>query len=229
MISLRRTGILLAVFMIGASIISSIAKPTRYLADISPRARLSDEIPNVFKRWKKLPTDVVTVLDPTQQAVLEYLYTETLAANYVNTSNQLVMLSIAYGKDQSLGHEVHKPSLCYPAQGFTVIEEREIPLTLDTHRSIIVRYMKTQKGQRIEPLIYWTTAGDFIYRNRMQQKLIGFKYSRDNLIPDGMIVRASTLENDPAVALTSITDFVQDWYESMPEQQRRRYFGNTKP
>lgn len=226
---LSRTGILLATLMIGASIIAYIAKPTRYMAEIYPRERLTVEIPKEFKHWKKLQTEVAAVVDPTQLAVLNYLYTETFSANYVDTSNHIIMLSVAYGKDQSDGHDVHKPDLCYPAQGFTVIEQRELPLAIDTHRSIIVQYMKTQRDQRIEPLIYWTTVGNYLYRNRMQKKLIAFKYSRDNLIPDGMIIRVSTLEKDSTVALATLTDFVKDWYEAMSEQQRKRYFGDAKP
>jgi EpsI family protein len=135
------------------------------------------------------------------------------------------MLSIAYGKDQSDGHDVHKPDLCYPAQGFTVIEQRELPIVLDAHRKIIVKYMKTQKGQRVEPLVYWTTAGNFVYRTKLQKKIIGFRYSRKNLIPDGMVIRISTLEDDSAVALELISNFIQDFYNSMPEEQRSRYFG----
>jgi EpsI family protein len=136
------------------------------------------------------------------------------------------MLSLAYGKDQSDGHSVHQPSICYPAQGFTIINERDIRLTLDKHRQLIVHYMYTQNGQRIEPLIYWATAGDFLYEGTLQRKLVEFKYSETNLIPDGMILRVSTIEQDPNTAINSMVAFVKDWYASMPEQQRSRYFGN---
>ena len=55
--------------------------------------------------------------------------------------------------------------------------------------------------------------------------MIDYKYGKRNLIPDGMILRISTIEDDPEIAMASITDFVKDWYASMPEQQRDRYFG----
>lgn len=227
--SLKRTVMLLAILMVVTSVFANMAKPTRLMSEIYPREKLANEIPLLFSRWEKQQTNIAEVVDPTQQAVLKYLYTETLSASYINANKGLVMLSIAYGKDQRDGNDVHQPDLCYPAQGFTVIEQRELPLVLDANRSIVVKYMKTQKGQRIEPLIYWTTLGDAVYRGKLQKKIIDFKYSRDNLIPDGMIVRVSTIEEDSAIAMASITDFVTDWYASMPEQQRKRYFGELNP
>lgn len=217
--------VLLMTLMIATAFFSSSAKPTRMMFEIYPRDKLVNEIPLLFSRWKKLQTNVAEVVDPTQQAVLKYLYTETLSANYGNVNKGVVMLSIAYGKDQRDGNDVHQPDLCYPAQGFNVIEQSELTLVLDAHRSIVVKYMKTQKGLRIEPLIYWTTLGNNVYRGKLQKKFIDFKYSRENLIPDGMIVRVSTIEEDSEIAMASITDFVKDWYASMPEQQRKRYFG----
>ncbi len=217
----------LLLLMVVASVCAYVAKPPTYMATVSPRASLTSELPAVIQNWKKLPMDIATVVDPTRQAVLSYLYTETLAENFANDSNQRIMLSIAYGKDQSDGHDVHKPDLCYPAQGFTILEQRGMTLELDTNHRINVQYLKTQNGERIEPLIYWTTAGDFVYQSRWQKKLIAFDYAKYKLIPDGMIVRVSTIEADDAVAMKEISEFVRDWYAAMPAAQRKRYFGTT--
>ena len=215
--------------MTGASAFAYIAKPTKLMAETLHREALSEEFPKKFNRWSKPQTENTMLVDPTQAEVLEYLYTETFGTSYVNKNNHSVMVSIAYGKDQSDGRSVHKPGICYPAQGFIILEQRDISLVLDSHRSIKVRYMKTQRGQRIEPLLYWTTSGDFVYQNILQRKLIGLKYSEDNLIPDGMILRVSTIEADSVVAMDNLTDFISDWYESMPEKQRSRYFGTPAP
>jgi EpsI family protein len=224
-----RTSAFLGALMVGTSIFANVARPKRLLADICHRAPLSEELPKQLQRWKKLQVEIQPVIDPTQQAVLKYLYTETVTANYINASDSVVMLSLAYGKDQSDGHDIHKPDLCYPAQGFSIVEQSQIPLVLDAHRNFPVQYMMARKNERVEPMIYWTTAGNFTYRNKFEKKVIGFKYSRDDLIPDGMILRASMLENNSKVALDLLYDFVKDWYESMPEKQRGRYFGEAIP
>lgn len=219
------TSLLLGILMIGTSFISNISKPSRLMSEIDPRVSLLDELPQHFTRWTKLQNNVAEIVDPSRQAVLKYLYTETLSASYRNANDVLVMLSIAYGKDQSDGHDVHKPDLCYPAQGFAIIEQNDMVLALDTHRSITVKYMKTQNRSRIEPLIYWTTSGNYLYSNKLQKKLIDINYTKKRLIPDGMVLRVSTIEADSQLAIESITDFVKDWYAAMPEQQRDRYFG----
>jgi len=225
MTSMKHKKILLAILMVVVAFVANYARPTRYLAQSSPRNLLVNDVPTKFKDWTKIATDEDMIIDPAQQVVLNYLYADILNASYVNPQDRTVMLSIAYGKDQSEGHDVHKPELCYPAQGFTKLEELDIPIALDTNRTILVHYMKMQKGQRIEPLFYWTLAGDYLYRNKMNKRRIAFQYSLDNLIPDGMIVRVSTLEANNAIAQKSLIDFVKDWYASIPEEQRTRYFG----
>ena len=40
------------------------------------------------------------------------------------------MLSIAYGKNQSDALQLHKPEICYPAQGFTLLAKQNTPLDL---------------------------------------------------------------------------------------------------
>lgn len=215
----------LTCLMVLAAVVAHVAKPTQLMAQVYPREPLVSEVPQTFRHWSLSPTNVAAVVDPTQQSVLEYLYAETLGANYVNAKHQVVMLSLAYGKVQSDGSDVHKPDLCYPAQGFRILEEKNFPLALDANRTISVRYLKTQNGSRVEPLLYWTTAGDYLYQSKIQKKLIGFKYSRDNLIPDGLVLRVSTIDTDSAAAIDLLSNFIKEWYTSMPETKRVRYFG----
>ena len=225
MTTMNRKKFLFMLLMFIVSGIANYARPTKYLAQSHPRALLATEIPDKINGWIKAPSYQDMIIDPEQQVVLDYLYADLINASYVNTNNNLVMLSIAYGKDQSDGHDVHKPELCYPAQGFTRLEERDIPIVLDPHRSVMVHYMKMQRGQRTEPLYYWTLAGDYVYRSKWKKRLIAFRYSLDNLIPDGMIIRVSILENNNAIAQDTLTNFVINWYASLTENQRTRYFG----
>lgn len=226
-ISVKNFGIFLLI--VTAAVCTYFLKPTRYFADAYPRATLASEIPIQIGHWKRLEINVAPVVDPTRQKVINYLYSETLSASYVNDQKQLIMLSLAYGKDQSDGREVHKPELCYPAQGFTILDQRDEMVDIDSHHRIRVKYMKTQNGERIEPLIYWTTAGDYLYQSKIQKKLIALKhYSPIKLIPDGMVLRVSTIEPDGILALDNMSNFVKNWHASMPAAQKKRYFGSEK-
>lgn len=207
-----------------SSILAYALRPNVYLADANPRKQLILELPSVLNGWQKISNDVA-VVDPTQAQVLNNLYTETFAATYRDQSNRRVILSVAYGRDQSDGHAVHEPDLCYPAQGFSILESRSIKLKLGADYSIGAKYLKTEKDDRSEPLVYWTTVGDQIYQGKLEKKRIGFAYALKNFIPDGLVVRVSTIESDEAFAKQLISDFVSDWYAVSSKSSRQRFFG----
>lgn len=221
---LRHRSLLISILAVLASVVAYALRPNILMADAYSRKPLAIEIPTALQRWQKVSDDVA-VVDPTQEAVLNYLYAETFAATYRDARNHLVMLSVAYGRDQGDGHDVHKPDLCYPSQGFSILESNSINLAVGTEYSIIAQYLKTRKGNRPEPLIYWTTAGDRIYQGRLGKKRIAFEYSLKNLIPDGLVIRVSTIEEDEALAKRLISDFVSDWYAISSDEGRRRFFG----
>ncbi|CAM4851717.1 unnamed protein product, partial [Rotaria magnacalcarata] len=224
----NNSSILIAMLMVGASVTAYIAKPKIFLTDIYVRKHLSKEIPEEFKNWNTQRTEDTAIVDPIQLTVLKELYAETYSKKYLNDQGEMIMLSIAYGRDQNDGHDVHKPDLCYPAQGFVVLEEKKINLKLDVNRNISVKYMKTQKGERIEPLVYWTTAGNFIYDTKLQKKLIELNYAKNNLIPDGMIIRISTINSDSEKSINTIKSFIRDFYTGILKIDQDRYFGEIK-
>jgi EpsI family protein len=53
-----------------------------------------------------------------------------LLAQVINPQGYRIMLSIAYGKNQSDALQLHKPEICYPAQGFTLLAKQNTPLDL---------------------------------------------------------------------------------------------------
>lgn len=217
-----RSIVILLLMLVTAAMAFSM-RATVLMADAYPRRPISDDIP-VFQRWEKVSNDVA-VVDPTQEAVLNYLYSETFAATYRNADDRRVMLSIAYGRDQSDGHDVHKPDLCYPAQGFSIIDSHITDLELSSDYSINVKYLNTRKANRLEPLFYWTTIGNRIYQGKVGKKRAAFEYSLQNLIPDGLIVRVSTIGEDEDSAKRLMRDFVSDWYSSSSNEGLLRFFG----
>lgn len=216
--------LLIGTLAVVASLTAYALRPNILMAEAYPRKPLAIEVPSVLQHWQKVSNDVA-VVDPTQEAVLNYLYAETFAATYRDANNHLVMLSVAYGRDQGDGHDVHKPDLCYPAQGFSILEASSLNLAVGTEYSINAQYLKTRKGNRPEPLIYWTTAGDRIYQGKLGKKRVAFEYSLKNMIPDGLVIRVSTIEEDEELAKRLISDFVRDWYASSSEESLRRFFG----
>ena len=59
-----------------------------------------------------------------KEAIINKIYNQTLTRTYINPRGDRIMLSIAYGRDQSDALQMHKPELCYPAQGFRLLNNQ---------------------------------------------------------------------------------------------------------
>ncbi|MEO8038328.1 MAG: exosortase-associated protein EpsI, B-type, partial [Betaproteobacteria bacterium] len=161
---------------------------------------------------------------PDTRAALARIYSQTLARTYINSKGDRVMLSVAYGGDQSDAMQVHKPEICYPAQGFSVV-------------SILTTYLATQFGQlpvkrlvavhgaRVEPITYWITVGDRVARTGWEQKIAQLRYGLTGKIPDGLLFRVSSIDRDEARAYEIQSEFVRSVLSSLTASDRARLVG----
>jgi EpsI family protein len=53
-----------------------------------------------------------------------------------------------------------------------------------------------KQGTRNEPITYWIRVGDSITRGWIEQKLTAIGYGLIGKVPDGLLVRVSSLSND---------------------------------
>ena len=157
--------------------------------------------------------------------LLNKLYNQTLSRTYKNENGEIVMLSIAYGGDQSDAMQVHKPEVCYVAQGFQ-IESVEIN-NLDTGYGLIpVKRLFAKMGQRHEPITYWITIGDTVAVNSLKWKLQQLKYGLTGNVPDGLLFRISSIgQKENAYSLQN--NFTQLLMKSVTPEDRKRLIGNT--
>jgi hypothetical protein len=101
--------LLTGIAMLAAAGLAIAMTPTHKIADQGPKLNLETMIPKQFGEWKMDETIAPLLADPKQTALLNRIYNQTLSRTYVNTAGERVMLSIAYGGDQSDGMAVHKP------------------------------------------------------------------------------------------------------------------------
>lgn len=217
----------LCALMIVTASVAVWATPTDYLADIKHRAPLNSFIEPQLADWQLDRDNQVLVTNAVLDEKLQSAYSDLLNETYRNADNRKVMLSVAYSDNQRNGLAVHSPEACYPAQGFEILERSQFPVTLDDGSQLNVRYMKTKRGSRIEPLLYWTTAGDYLYHNNLERKQLSIQYALENIIPDGLIFRVSMIEADEEIALGYLNDFIQEFYDSLSEEERSRFFGQN--
>lgn len=200
-------------------------KPTKHITTQGPKINLEEMIPKEFSGWKIDETVVPLEVSPERVALLNKLYNQTLSRTYKNESGEMVMLSIAYGGDQSDAMQVHKPEACYVAQGFQ-IESVEMD-NLDTGYGLIpVKRLFAKMGQRHEPITYWITIGDTVAVNSLKWKLQQLKYGLTGNVPDGLLFRISSLgQKENAYSLQN--DFTQLLMKSVSPEDRKRLIGST--
>jgi EpsI family protein len=162
--------------------------------------------------------------DPEQQTMLEKIYDQTLARTYVNRDGQRVMLSIAYGGDQSKALQLHLPEVCYVAQGFQMLKDRSSQLAT-RFGAVPVKRLVARQGQRNEPITYWVTIGDKAVLSGIEQKLQRLAYGLSGKIPDGMLVRVSTIGANEDDAWRLQDRFVNQMLAAMSARDRTRLLG----
>lgn len=198
--------------------------PREKIADHGPKVNLETMIPKQFGDWKMDVSLVPLQISPDVKANLDRIYNQTLARTYINTQGDRIMLSIAYGGDQSDAMQVHKPEVCYPSQGFAV--EDLTMTTLDTgFHPIPVKRLVAVQNTRVEPITYWITIGDKVTSNATARKLAQLKYGLTGKIPDGLLFRVSSISDNKEKGFAEQAIFVKSLLSVLDPGNRARLIG----
>jgi EpsI family protein len=220
--------ILIGLAMLLAALLAVVLRPSEKLADQIGRIDLETMIPESFGDWKLDKTVAPVNVNPQRREVLNTIYAQTLSRTYFNADGQRVMLSIAYGGNQSDNMQVHKPERCYTAQGFQVFKVIAGEMVTD-YGILPVKRLLAVQGQRNEPITYWFTVGDHVVGTNafsaLDFKLHQLSYGLTGKIPDGMIVRVSTIDPNEQTSYDTQNRFVHDLLQSVSPKDRLRLIG----
>ena len=222
--ALRWKALLLCVLMAASAAMAHLARPTVKIADSGPRVDLETLFPREFGDWRIDSRTPVILPSPDLQAKLDAIYNQVLSRTYVNAEGDRVMLSVAYGGDQSDGTSAHRPEVCYPAQGFQVLGNEVGTIDLDG-RQMPVKRLQSRLGARYEPITYWIVVGDQVVTSGTQQKIAQLGYGVRGQIPDGMLVRVSSIGVDAKAGHALQARFVNDLVRSIDPERRVRISG----
>ncbi len=211
--------------MLAASGFALALRPTQKIADEGLVINLETIIPRTFGDWREEQQNSAQIVDPQQQELISKIYTQTLSRTYVNTRGYRIMLSIAYGDDQRDSMQMHYPEVCYPAQGFSLQAKQRGELTT-ANGSIPVTRILTNLGPRDEPVTYWTTVGDKVFQGGIQKKLAEMSYGLNGQIPDGMLIRISSIDGDATTAYKIQTMFADQMLHALTPEYRQKLNGN---
>jgi EpsI family protein len=218
--------LVLMLLMLASAGLGVILRPTISIADELPPIDLTTMVPKAFGSWHEDLYVSAQIIDPQQKQMLDKIYDKTLTRTYVNTQGYRIMLSIAYGKNQSGTLQLHKPETCYPAQGFSLLSTQSGKLDL-LGKPIPASRLETSLGQRFEPITYWTVVGDHVSSSMTDKRITEVRYAMRGRIPDGMLVRISSIDKNSNNAYTIQSQFANNMIEAMMPEHRIRFAGTA--
>lgn len=218
--------LLIGVFMLAAAGLSVALTPKAKVADQGPKIDLETMIPKQFGDWRVDESIVPVQVSPDVQAKLDKIYNQTLSRTYVNGRGERIMLSIAYGSDQSDSMSVHKPDVCYPAQGFEILSRKKDTMGL-AGKTIPVKRLVARQNTRIEPITYWITVGARVVTGGLDRKLAQIRFGMTGSVPDGLLFRISNIDPDPPHAWSLHDRFAAELHEALRDSTRVIFFGAT--
>lgn len=185
---------------------------------------LEASIPKSFGEWTYVPSAVTQVnlaLKRDDDDLSDQIYDQVLMRTYRNPKGESVMLALAWGRQQRQEVKIHRPELCYVAQGFRVEANRPFdPLGASGPAG---RAMIATHPRRVEPVLYWVRIGDTISSSAWQTRLYILKEGLGGRIPDGILVRTSQIlrTQDGVPASHALQGrFLRDLVDAMPTSGR---------
>ncbi|CAD5369192.1 EpsI family protein [Rubrivivax sp. A210] len=188
--------VLAALLMLGCLALTVWFKPTALWSDQAGEPDLEAVVPKSFGNWVASPYGANVVVNPQQEEALRNIYSNTIARVYVHkpTGRQL-LLSLAYGKDQTRDTQLHPPEACYRSQGFRVDRLQPEDITAGTLTLPAMR-MDTVMGLRREYVTYWIRVGDRLARGSLERNLVRMRFAARGYIADGLLFRVSEITRD---------------------------------
>jgi EpsI family protein len=186
---------IMGLLMLSSGVLTMVMTPSVKIANLQNQINLEAMIPGEFNDWKIDLSVAPLMVNPDVTGQISKIYTQTLSRTYINNQGERVMLSIAYGRDQSTDLQVHRPEVCYLASGFDIGKMTKTFVDTTIGRIPVMRLVAKQ-GARNEPITYWIRMGDSLTRGWFEQKAAAFSYGLTGKVPDGLLFRVSTISND---------------------------------
>jgi EpsI family protein len=207
-----------------AAALAHVVTPTVRIADVRSRLDLEQIFPRSSSSWHVDHSMPIVLPLPEMQARVDATYNRVLTRTYISNEGYRVMLLAAYGADQA-GMGVHLPEACYPAQGFDVTSH-DIANLRAADRSLLVRRLVTRRGSRSEPVTYWVVIGDTLANARTQQRMVMMRYAFRGQIPDGMLIRVSSIDHDAERAFQQQALFIDEMVKGIHSTERVAVLGS---
>jgi len=220
-------------FLIGGACVAAAGaayglKPRHEVRLLPAKENLTDLVPMELPGWTGL--EVGDPLALNQEGTLSAkLYNQLVTRLYRQpATGAQVMMLLAYGARQSDDLQLHRPEICYPAFGYTLLKNQPSQVPLANRATIPARRLVAENEQGRQYVVYWSRLGEFLPQDGDQQREARFLNAFHGLIPDGVLCRFSTWADDEASAWKTNDQFIAALVSSMRADRRSILIGSQR-
>ena len=223
--------VLASVAILSAAILAEAIRPRELLASTQVAPDLDTIIPKDFGGWRLVPNvGLVTPSEPgaylERDLLSARIYSQEIARGYTNSAGNVIMFLVAYGPVQNFRLKSHLPEVCYGASGFRVSPKRVTHLNYqDNAAPLTVSRLIAEKERRFEPITYWMKVGGDVATGVFDRQIARMKYGVRGIIPDGALIRVSTVGLSEAASYKLQDQFIRDLLAALRPQDRKFFTG----
>jgi EpsI family protein len=219
---LNRRHMLMGGALLGTAGFAFGRQPQEIVAPLK-KGSLEALVPNQVGPWA-FETKSGLVLPPSD-ALSDSLYNDIVTRVYYAPQLPPIMLLIAYSNTQNGTLQVHRPEVCYPASGYTLSETEIVSVGKAANIKIPSRYFRAESNARTEQVLYWTRIGTELPTSWIAQRSAVISANLHGIIPDGILVRVSTVDAQSDSALDGLDAFVSAFANSLTPVARKLIIG----
>jgi EpsI family protein len=218
--------VIAVIVILAAAVLAEVMTPRESMARGKESFDIEQILPKDFGEWKSVP-GVRLVIPPEQQAMVDQTYSQQVARGYVDRDGHAVMLLVAYGPSQSTYLELHNPELCYISQGFQLSPTIRTDVSYrDGAPPMTIKRLVAQRAGRVEPISYWMIVGKDLATGVLGRQYLKLKYGLRGLVPDGILVRVSTVGIPGDAAFPIQNRFIRDFIAAIGPDHRKDFIGD---
>jgi EpsI family protein len=223
----RRNALVGAACLLGAGS-AQLIKPRRHISLLEPGRKLANVLPRTIPDWSS--RDVSDLYAPeTPDSLTARLYGETVGRIFIQASTgaQIMMLA-AHGDVQSNELQLHRPEVCYPAFGFSIVDSRPVQLSVGRAPGLPARRLIAQSSQQKQAILYWTRLGEYFPIDVTEQRLERLATAVHRYIPDGLLARFSIAGYDSENSFLTMRKFIAALVSATDSKDRKVLIGSQR-
>jgi EpsI family protein len=200
----RRSAILGAAFVTCAGL-TAFRQPLEGVSSISTKA-FAASIPAKVGGWTAEKSSEVVLAAPDETS--DKLYQNLETRIYTGDALPAIMFLCAYSNVQKNDVQVHRPEVCYPASGYPITKNVAEKITVGK-QDINARFLIADRGGPQEMILYWTRVGASFPIDWQSQRIEMAKANLSGTVPDGVLLRVSTIMNEERHAKKLLLQFIE--------------------